>query len=356
MKTVESEYIKDFHFSSATDFLKSISYGGELYNLLGKNFIYRGHYSDEYLLLPYALRENVLDQFNLPYESKSTASAIISNLEYAQVLNEFSVLQRFYNLSDINKQWLPHSARMRNSVVSSYDKVSMFFPEKWLPEEFWEIAALAQHYGLPTRLLDWSTNINTALYFAVRDYIKPLTTHQRLALQRDMIVNKGKTTAKNMELWALDTRVTIAKEDILPLKIIRPSYSGNPNLAAQEGVFTLWQIDKPVNRESGSENVSINIELVDRTPLDRLLADQLKEESALVSPCLYHITIPQSEAVEIYSYLERINHTAAKLFPGYGGVSLSIKEGVGFKRKADGNLKSKTNDDSTNDKTQNVVE
>lgn len=333
MKTIESEYIKDFHFSSATDFLKSISYGGELYNLLSKNFIYRGHYSDEYLLLPYALRGNELDKFNLPNESNSAASAIISNLEYAQVLKEFGVLQRFYNVSDINKQWLPLSARMRNSVISCYDEVSMFFPEKWLPEEFWEIAALAQHYGLPTRLLDWSTNINTALYFAVRDYIKPLTTHQRLVLQRDMIVNKGKAIAKNMELWALDTRVTIAREDVLPLKIIRPAYSGNPNLAAQEGVFTLWQIDKPVDRESDSGKVSINTEMVDRTPLDRLLADRLKMLSALVCPCLYHITIPQSEAIEIYSYLERINHNAAKLFPGYGGVSLSIKEGIEFRKK-----------------------
>ena len=96
------------------------------------------------------------------------------------------------------------------------------------------------------------------------------------------------------------------------MRIIQPAYSGNPNLSAQEGVFTLWQIDKPITRAPGSEKVSIDIDLVDRSPLDRLLADKLQKENIAARPYMYHITIPQSQAIEIYSYLERLNHTAAK--------------------------------------------
>lgn len=106
------------------------------------------------------------------------------------------------------------------------------------------------------------------------------------------------------------------------LKIIRPSYSGNPNLAAQLGLFTLWEIDKlPIIPLK--ENLNFN----NCTPLEQLIIDCLdRNRVEIAEPVLYRITIPQSGSVAILEFLFNNGYDAARLFPGYGGVSKAVEE------------------------------
>lgn len=331
MKSIDSRYISEARYNDAKSLLTAINYGGELYEALSKDFIYRGHYSEKYQLLPYALRPGVMDDFHPGMDYEDEKVFIATHLEISQVLGEYQLLQRFYNLCDKNVLRVPDCPRLRDSVIKSYDLESFFAKEDWLPKDLWEIAALAQHYGIPTRLLDWTANIKTALYFAIVDYIKPPTTEALIERNRRFFLNRGKVEDEYCEIWALDTKVVVAQEGKLPLQLIRPPYHGNPNLAAQEGVFTLWPVSKP--RLPMKKDEKLDTTWLNQTPLDTLLVKKLEELNAEERPYLYRIAFPQSAVVELYQYLEREGHTAAKLFPGYGGVAQSIIEADKFKGK-----------------------
>lgn len=332
MKSIDSKYIKEVRYGDAKSLLNAITYGGEIYDALSRDFIYRGHYSEHYLLLPYALRSGVMDAFHPGMDYEDDKVLIATQLEISQVLGEYQLLQRFYNLCDKNVLRVPDCPRLRDSVIKSYDLVSFFGKEEWLPKDLWEIAALAQHYGIPTRLLDWTANIKTALYFAIVDYLKPLSVEENLERTKQLFQNQGKFDDEYCEIWALDTKVVVAKEGKLPLQLIRPPYHGNPNLAAQEGVFTLWPVSKP--RLPMKKGEKLDTTWLNKTPLDVLLVKTLEELKAEKRPYLYRIAFPQSAAVDLYQYLQREGYTAARLFPGYGGVAKSIIEADKFKGKA----------------------
>ena len=331
MRSIDSKYIKEVRYDDAKSFLSAINYGGDLYDALSRDFIYRGHFSERYLLQS-ARRLGVMDAFHPWMDYKDEMVFIATQLEISQVLGEYQLLQRFYNLCDKNVLKVPDCPRLRDSVIKNYDLVSFFGKEDWLPNDLWEIAALAQHYGIPTRLLDWTANIKTALYFAIVDFIKPLSVEERLERTKLLFQNRGKVEDEYCEIWALDSKVVVAKEGKLPLQLIRPPYHGNPNLAAQEGVFTLWPVSKP--RLPMKKDEKLDTTWLNQTPLDVLLVKKLEELKVEERPYLYRIAFPRSAAVELFQFLEREGHTAAKLFPGYGGVAKSIIEADMFKGKA----------------------
>ena len=159
--------VKQYLFERFEDFVSSIEYNGELYSLFTKgNFIFRGHASDKYLLVPSALRIDNKDEFN-----KIAIANDDSETEYMQAIKEYNILRRFYKLCDSKGLYVDEIERIRKTWQERIDDRSIYNSEEWLPEDLWALASLAQHYGLPTRLLDWTHDKYVALYFAIEDFL-----------------------------------------------------------------------------------------------------------------------------------------------------------------------------------------
>ena len=62
---------------NAEEFLKAISYDGELYSLLDGRYVFRGHSSEKWNLVPTALREKALEK--VYYNDKHRITSKISS-------------------------------------------------------------------------------------------------------------------------------------------------------------------------------------------------------------------------------------------------------------------------------------
>ena len=304
---MEKIYTKTY---KSEEFLQAISFGGELYSLMDGQYVFRGHASEKWNLIPSALREGAFDNmfYDDEHRIKSIRNDKAPDWECLQIDREIEILRNFYEKCD--KYGLPISEieRLRKTVFSSIasDVVNKY--EDLISEDFYELAALAQHYGLPTRLLDWSYSLLTALYFAVSG---------TLALKESEIT-------PNIVLWALDTRVTdpsYHKES--SLKMIRPKYDANPNLCAQKGLFTFWAVKKGENPMTHKGNIDTTL----RSPLDELISNKIESAD---KPLMYKIIISKDNLPELYRYMKSYHIEAAILFAGYYGVVRNIKENQSF--------------------------
>lgn len=272
-----------------------------------KNCIFRGEASNKYKLIPTALRQDSVNKLPIPFVQETR----LYGSEFRQVYSEFILLKKFYMYANNNGLKVPYSNMFSTTYLddTGSDMMQILNLKEWILDDFIQLAALAQHYGVATRLLDWTQDFKVALYFASVSAMKKLD-------------KKELPPDEEIVIWALDANWATANAIPIngpPLRLIIPSYSDNPNLNAQKGVLSLWKIKLKSNYPEGK--LAIPCIQTDRTPLDELL-----QAIPMDINILHRITLPAKECKNIYKYVSNQGYDASRLFPGFDGIARKISE------------------------------
>ena len=182
-----------------------------------------------------------------------TTEKIESATDYVKYTSDFKAnnetlgnnAELLFRGQGVDKPLLPKIARLNLRInkdrIAKTEKLILKEFERGIlplsefrPENNWDLLALAQHHGLPTRLLDWTYNALAAMWFAVQSEPK-----------KD---DKGKLM--NGVVWILaadvdDFRTNTDKTDPLSNKITKIFRSTvvSRRISAQSGVFTVHKVN-----------------------------------------------------------------------------------------------------------------
>lgn len=177
-----------------------------------------------------------------------------------------------------------------------------------------------QHYGIPTRLLDWSESPQVALYFALHDSSNFIASSGYIDDCAVWIVDPMKWNNHSLNL-DVEVGIVSTDEDYIngykplenvggtsirrKLPIAITGRKSNPRIVAQRGVFMIFGTDT-----SDMESMYAN--------------------NGYPEDCLMKIIVPLSKIEDMRGELYRAGVTDSAIYPDLLGLATEIKRRFGY--------------------------
>lgn len=275
-------------------------------------YLYRGESNSDYKLIPSLLR-------NIPKDING--NTFFKN--EIETLLQFYRKCKFYGIQISPVEAFEQVTNQSQVTIENFENQVLHF--QWVDDDFNNLICLAQHYGIPTRLLDWTKDLDVALYFACSSVLKD---EEWIPEQRYTIWALDQTAISlNNYMTRMENRLPFDSYPIekWPIQFFFPMYYENPNIQAQQGILLSWKI----NNKNDFSN-----EIIDDAPFDVKLQRYGKEhnvskrinKNTIVPTILYKFTFPYSTIDKSLSYLKSRNVLAGKIFPGLNGIAQELEE------------------------------
>lgn len=287
--------------TTAEDFLSKLAPNSSHWNGDSWKWAYRGQANARWPLVPSAFRWDPDKKPKLHFSNDPILSRQ-PRTNRTQVEAEIERWREFVLVTDRYGQLLPEDNQKFRTPEGWKEFDRNLAKKAWPIPDVLSTLALAQHYGVATRLLDWSEKAYVGAYFAAERALLGAPDAKR----------------KRLSVWCLDVDWVIwtawpsRLRRPIELLVVTAPRATNPNLHAQHGLFIA-----PTVQPSDFNKSAVRI------PMEKIIENAWNKYPSIRigRPVLQKITLPVTEAGKLLRLLHAEGVSGPSIYPGFRGAS-----------------------------------